>query len=72
MKIRLALLSVFDKSGLVEFARGLREFGVDLLSTGGTAKALRGAGIALTEVAAHTGSPEIGRASCRERVCSTV
>jgi len=59
MKIRLALLSVFDKSGLVEFARGLREFGVDLLSTGGTAKALRGAGIALTEVAAHTGSPEI-------------
>jgi phosphoribosylaminoimidazolecarboxamide formyltransferase/IMP cyclohydrolase len=59
MKIRLALLSVFDKAGLVEFARGLRDFGVDILSTGGTAKALKGAGVALTEVASHTGSPEI-------------
>ncbi|HTF56557.1 MAG TPA: bifunctional phosphoribosylaminoimidazolecarboxamide formyltransferase/IMP cyclohydrolase [Planctomycetota bacterium] len=59
MKVRLALLSVFDKTGLVEFARGLREFGIDLLSTGGTAKALREAGIPITEVSAHTGSPEI-------------
>jgi len=59
MKIRLALLSVFDKTGLIEFAVGLRELGVDILSTGGTAKALKGAGIDLTEVAAHTGSPEI-------------
>jgi phosphoribosylaminoimidazolecarboxamide formyltransferase / IMP cyclohydrolase len=59
MKIRLALLSVFDKTGLVEFATSLRELGVDLISTGGTAKALKGAGLTLTEVAAHTGSPEI-------------
>ena len=59
MKVRLALLSVFDKTGLVEFARDLREFGVDIISTGGTAKALKGAGVALTEVASHTGSPEI-------------
>jgi len=59
MKVRLALLSVFDKTGLVEFARGLRGFGIDILSTGGTAKALREAGIPITEVAAHTGSPEI-------------
>jgi phosphoribosylaminoimidazolecarboxamide formyltransferase/IMP cyclohydrolase len=59
MKIRLALLSVFDKTGVVEFARGLRAFGVDLLSTGGTAKALKEAGIPITEVSAHTGSPEI-------------
>ena len=59
MKIRLALLSVFDKTGLIEFAVGLRELGVDILSTGGTAKALRGSGIDLTEVATHTGSPEI-------------
>src|SRR5262245_25759555 len=59
MKIRLALLSVFDKAGLVTFAQGLREFGIDILSTGGTAKALKAEGVAITEVAAHTGSPEI-------------
>jgi len=59
MKIRLALLSVFDKTGLVEFATSLSELGIDMLSTGGTAKALKGAGIRLTEVASHTGSPEI-------------
>ncbi len=59
MKIRLALLSVFDKTGLVEFATGLREAGIDLISTGGTAKALKSAGLDLTEVASHTGSPEI-------------
>ena len=59
MKVRLALLSVFDKTGLIEFARELRELGIDIISTGGTAKALRTSGVTLTEVAAHTGSPEI-------------
>src|SRR5688572_19779782 len=59
MKVRLALLSVFDKTGLLEFATRLREFGIDILSTGGTAKALKGAAVKHTEVAAHTGSPEI-------------
>jgi phosphoribosylaminoimidazolecarboxamide formyltransferase/IMP cyclohydrolase len=59
MKVRLALLSVYDKTNLVQFALELREFGIDILSTGGTAKALKDAGIAHTEVAAHTGSPEI-------------
>src|SRR5688572_15099958 len=59
MKVRLALLSVFDKTGLIDFATRLSELGIDLLSTGGTAKALKGAGVALTEVAGHTGSPEI-------------
>jgi phosphoribosylaminoimidazolecarboxamide formyltransferase/IMP cyclohydrolase len=59
MKVRLALLSVFDKTGLIDFAVGLRELGVDILSTGGTAKSLKGAGVTLLEVAAHTGSPEI-------------
>jgi phosphoribosylaminoimidazolecarboxamide formyltransferase / IMP cyclohydrolase len=56
-----AVLSVSDKSGIVEFARGLREIipDVRLLSTGGTAKALRTAGVDVTEVADATGFPEI-------------
>src|SRR5947209_8787401 len=57
--IRRALLSVSDKSGLVEFARALRGFGVELLSTGGTAKALRDAGIEVRDVADVTGFPEM-------------
>ncbi len=54
-----ALISVSDKTGLVEFAQTLASFGVEILSTGGTAKAIAEAGIAVTEVADHTGSPEI-------------
>ena len=46
MKIQRALLSVSDKTGLVEFARALAAQGVELLSTGGTAKAIRDAGLA--------------------------
>ncbi len=57
--IRRALLSVSDKSGIESFARSLHELGVELLSTGGTAKLLAEAGIPVTEVSAHTGSPEI-------------
>ncbi len=57
--IRRALLSVSDKTGLIEFARGLAKHGVTLLSTGGTAKALRDAGLAVTDVSAVTGFPEI-------------
>ena len=57
--IARALLSVSDKTGLVEFAIALAERGVELLSTGGTAKALRDAGLKVIEVADHTGSPEI-------------
>jgi len=59
MKINRALLSVSDKTGVVEFARELAAAGIELLSTGGTAKALAGAGIPTTEVSAFTGSPEI-------------
>jgi len=59
MKIETALLSVSDKTGIVEFARALAARGVRLLSTGGTARLLAEAGIAVQEVAAHTGSPEI-------------
>jgi phosphoribosylaminoimidazolecarboxamide formyltransferase/IMP cyclohydrolase len=54
-----ALLSVSDKTGVVEFAQGLARLGVKLLSTGGTAKLLRDAGLAVTEVAKHTGFPEM-------------
>lgn len=54
-----ALLSVSDKTGIVDFATALAQRGVNLLSTGGTAKLLKAAGLAVTEVAEHTGSPEI-------------
>jgi phosphoribosylaminoimidazolecarboxamide formyltransferase/IMP cyclohydrolase len=57
--VRRALLSVSDKTGLVDFARALSARGVELLSTGGTAKALRDAGLAVTDVSAVTGSPEM-------------
>jgi phosphoribosylaminoimidazolecarboxamide formyltransferase / IMP cyclohydrolase len=57
--IRRALLSVWDKTGLVAFARGLAEAGIELVSTGGTAKALREAGLAVVDVAAVTGAPGI-------------
>jgi len=54
-----ALLSVFDKTGLVEFAKGLDELGWDLVSSGGTAAALQAAGLPVTEVATVTGAPEM-------------
>jgi phosphoribosylaminoimidazolecarboxamide formyltransferase/IMP cyclohydrolase len=57
--IRRALLSVHDKTGLVELARGLMATGIELISTGGTARALREAGIAVTDVSAVTGASEI-------------
>jgi phosphoribosylaminoimidazolecarboxamide formyltransferase / IMP cyclohydrolase len=56
---RRALLSVSDKSGLVDLARGLAAHGFELVSTGGTARALREAGLAVTDVAAVTGSTEM-------------
>jgi len=57
--IKRALLSVSDKSGLVEFGRFLSQQGVELLSTGGSAKALADAGIPVREVSDHTGFPEM-------------
>jgi phosphoribosylaminoimidazolecarboxamide formyltransferase/IMP cyclohydrolase len=54
-----ALLSVYDKLGIVEFARALHELGWELLSSGGTAKALMEAGIETLDVAAETGYPAI-------------
>lgn len=57
--IKRALLSVSDKTGIVEFARVLAQKGVDILSTGGTAKLLADNGISVTEVSNYTGHPEI-------------
>ena len=58
-KIRRALISVSDKTGIVDFAQELKSFGVEVLSTGGTAKALREAGIDVIDVADITGFPEM-------------
>ncbi|UYG06294.1 bifunctional phosphoribosylaminoimidazolecarboxamide formyltransferase/IMP cyclohydrolase [Halomonas sp. M4R1S46] len=57
--VRRALISVSDKTGIVDFARGLSEQGVALLSTGGTYRLLQEHGIPVTEVSEHTGFPEI-------------
>ncbi len=57
--VRRALISVSDKTGLVEFAQSLAKLGVELVSTGGTAKALAAAGLKVTDVAAVTGFPEM-------------
>jgi phosphoribosylaminoimidazolecarboxamide formyltransferase/IMP cyclohydrolase len=57
--IRRALLSVSDKTGLLDLAKALASRGVELLSTGGTAQALRDAGLAVKDVSEHTGFPEM-------------
>ncbi len=59
MSIKTALLSVHDKTGIVEFASGLRSLGVGLLSTGGTANLLTQKGITVEQIADYTGFPEI-------------
>ncbi|HEY3375441.1 MAG TPA: bifunctional phosphoribosylaminoimidazolecarboxamide formyltransferase/IMP cyclohydrolase [Candidatus Aquicultor sp.] len=59
IKIRRAIISVSDKTGVIEFAKGLKDMGVEILSTGGTARALRDAGIIATEVSEYTGFPEM-------------
>ena len=59
MKIRQALISLSDKRGALEFAQGLVARGVKLLSTGGTARLLRDAGLAVTEIGDYTGFPEM-------------
>jgi phosphoribosylaminoimidazolecarboxamide formyltransferase/IMP cyclohydrolase len=57
--VRRALISVSDKTGLIPFARALAQAGAEILSTGGTARALRDAGLAVIDVSDHTGFPEI-------------
>jgi phosphoribosylaminoimidazolecarboxamide formyltransferase/IMP cyclohydrolase len=58
-KIRRALISVSDKSGIVDFARELKSFGVEIISTGGTARTLRESGIDVVDVSEVTGYPEM-------------
>src|SRR3982074_152912 len=58
-RVTRALLSVSDKSGLIEFARALAGHGVDLVSTGGTAKAIAAAGLKVSDVSELTGFPEM-------------
>ncbi|PWV62488.1 bifunctional phosphoribosylaminoimidazolecarboxamide formyltransferase/IMP cyclohydrolase [Plasticicumulans acidivorans] len=59
VRIRRALVSVSDKTGIVEFAQALADFGVEILSTGGTAKLLAAQGLPVTEVSDYTGFPEM-------------
>jgi hypothetical protein len=59
LRVRRALISVSDKTGVVDFAKGLTALGVEILSTGGTATALREAGLEVTDVSEFTGSEEI-------------
>jgi phosphoribosylaminoimidazolecarboxamide formyltransferase / IMP cyclohydrolase len=59
VRIRRALISVSDKTGIVEFAQELKKFGVEIISTGGTARTLRDAGIKVTDVSEVTGFPEM-------------
>jgi len=58
-RVRRALISVHDKTGVVDFAKGLAALGVEILSTGGTASLLRGSGVAVVDVAQVTGFPEM-------------
>ena len=60
LRIRRALVSVSDKTGVVELGQALAAAGVEILSTGGTFKTLQDAGVAVVEVAAHTGFPDDG------------
>src|SRR5271156_7205420 len=58
-KIQRAILSVTDKTGLVDFAKKLSAGGVELISTGGTAKLLRDSGLTVKDISEHTGFPEM-------------
>src|SRR5258707_5295312 len=58
-RVTRALISVSDKSGLIDFARGLVSHGIELVSTGGTAKALKDAGLKVMDVSELTGFPEM-------------
>src|SRR6202140_1683513 len=59
MAVQRALISVFDKTGVLEFAKRINALGVEILSTGGTAKLLRDAGVAVKDVSEFTGWPEM-------------
>ena len=67
MQIKRALISVSNKSGVVEFARALHEAGVEIVSTGGTMKAIKEAGIPVTRISTAASSPYVTTRSMRER-----
>ena len=58
-KIRRALISVSDKTGLIEFVRELHQLGVEIISTGGTARVVKEAGLPVIEISVFTGFPEM-------------
>jgi phosphoribosylaminoimidazolecarboxamide formyltransferase/IMP cyclohydrolase len=58
-KIERAILGVYDKTGIVEFAKSLRKFGVEIMSTGGTARTLENGGVPVRKVSDYTGFPEM-------------
>ena len=58
-KIKKAIISVTDKTGIVELAQSLARFRIEILSTGGTARALREGGVSVTDISAYTGFPEM-------------
>ena len=58
-KAERAIISVWKKEGIGKFARELKEFGIEILSTGGTAKIIRDAGVEVTEISDYTESPEL-------------
>ena len=59
IKIKRALISLSDKTGIIELAKALKNYGVEIISTGGTAKLLRQNNIQVTEVSSYTGFPEM-------------
>src|SRR3989337_2257168 len=59
LSIKRAIISVTDKSGIIEFARQLAGFGIVIRSTGGTSKTIKEAGISVTDVSQYTGFPEM-------------
>ena len=58
-KIQQAIISVTNKQGIAEFAQSITDWGVNILSTGGTARVIRDAGVAVTDISAYTGFPEM-------------
>jgi phosphoribosylaminoimidazolecarboxamide formyltransferase/IMP cyclohydrolase len=69
-KMQRALISLTDKSGIEDFARQLEDLGIEILSTGGTAKKMRENGIAVKDVSEFTGFPEmLGPRTAADRSC---
>ena len=66
LKVKRALISVSDKTGLAEFAKGLKKFNIEIISTGGTAKLLRNSGLSVKEVSDYIANSPGGSGAVRE------